>query len=798
MDIANIGYNVDTSGLKAGESALDSFHAKNKSAAEGTSTLSRALGGIQAQLVALSAGSGPVGTFLAGLGPTGFAAAVGLGALSQAFSSVSEGALKFRQYSRDLKDTSESTGLLSSDLQGLSAIALQHGVSWERASYGVNYFNLQRDQASRGSGPLYDALRRINPALAEQFALARSTGEAMAIYGKALADVDTKTASSLSRAGLGRNQFSLGQTIADISRSGGLDPAVEQLRKYGLVIEQEVIDKQFKAAVAAEQKAKATELAWQQAYASIYEKWKDFKNLIGIGDNNTISITVAMTIKQAVESIGAPESLSQLRAKELELQRQISERSSQPQVNSISDMARRNRDVFGLGSARSFDGDAAPAGGLKSLEDSLQKVREKIEAIIWADISKGYEEMIGRMVGPTMPSAEDLRNDRIRALTLDKERLAIRTAILSVEEQVRARMDDVNIAIENGVPILNSQKEALRALYTAQANGTDAIKQSSDAQRIQAATIGLSVGAAAALSEKLKLLYQDQRLGIVASNETTAAREREAAALGRLTQATAEKKLQDSISFERSQIGRTDIDATAYAQVRSALGEVDSATSQAMISQIRYNEQLKQAKEISSSFANDFGQAMLKGKTAAEALNGALQNMASTIMSMATKNLTTSLFGGLFGGTTATATAAKGGLFGGSIIPGILHEGGIVGGVGMPGRYVHPAYFDGASRYQTGGIAGLAPDEVPAVLHRDEEVLTRNDPRHRWNGGGATSGGSIKMDVNVNLEGANGDAAIEAAVGRGVSGAIVIAAQNLVEYDKGLPARLKEINVRGV
>jgi uncharacterized protein (UPF0335 family) len=36
-------------------------------------------------------------------------------------------------------------------------------------------------------------------------------------------------------------------------------------------------------------------------------------------------------------------------------------------------------------------------------------------------------------------------------------------------------------------------------------------------------------------------------------------------------------------------------------------------------------------------------------------------------------------------------------------------------------------------RYHTGGLAGLKPDEVPAVLLKNEEVLTRDDPRHRDN-----------------------------------------------------------------
>jgi hypothetical protein len=41
--------------------------------------------------------------------------------------------------------------------------------------------------------------------------------------------------------------------------------------------------------------------------------------------------------------------------------------------------------------------------------------------------------------------------------------------------------------------------------------------------------------------------------------------------------------------------------------------------------------------------------------------------------------------------------------------------------------------FSGAQRFHAGGMLGLRPDEVPFVGLRGEEVLTRNDPRHRWN-----------------------------------------------------------------
>lgn len=68
------------------------------------------------------------------------------------------------------------------------------------------------------------------------------------------------------------------------------------------------------------------------------------------------------------------------------------------------------------------------------------------------------------------------------------------------------------------------------------------------------------------------------------------------------------------------------------------------------------------------------------------------------------------------------------------------HSGGIVGGGGRRGM-VSPLLFGAAPRYHQGGIAGLAPNEVPTILERGEEVLTRDDPRHRYNGGGQGGAG---------------------------------------------------------
>jgi len=58
----------------------------------------------------------------------------------------------------------------------------------------------------------------------------------------------------------------------------------------------------------------------------------------------------------------------------------------------------------------------------------------------------------------------------------------------------------------------------------------------------------------------------------------------------------------------------------------------------------------------------------------------------------------------------------------------VLHSGGVVGSAG-PLRSVPVLAFAGAPRMHAGGVAGLRPDEVPAILQRGERVLSRAETR---------------------------------------------------------------------
>lgn len=108
-----------------------------------------------------------------------------------------------------------------------------------------------------------------------------------------------------------------------------------------------------------------------------------------------------------------------------------------------------------------------------------------------------------------------------------------------------------------------------------------------------------------------------------------------------------------------------------------------------------------------------------------------LAQIAKAILQQMILNALASL-GGPIGGA---ATAA------GGAVAGVAHSGAVIGSGSMNRTRSTPAsWFAAAPRMHTGGVVGLAPDEVPTVLQKGEEVLAKNDPRNVMNGGAAQPG----------------------------------------------------------
>ena len=168
----------------------------------------------------------------------------------------------------------------------------------------------------------------------------------------------------------------------------------------------------------------------------------------------------------------------------------------------------------------------------------------------------------------------------------------------------------------------------------------------------------------------------------------------------------------------------TDLDLQNRAMAVRKIGE------EAAWSGERINDML--ASGLTSAF-DRFSEAVANGANVFKSLRDAfLQFAADFLREIAQMIMKQAIMNALGGGKDKSGGA---GGFISSLIGNLFHDGGVVGQATMT-RSVSPAIFQNAMRYHTGGIAGLQPNEVPAILKKGEEVLTQNDPRHIANGGG--------------------------------------------------------------
>lgn len=108
--------------------------------------------------------------------------------------------------------------------------------------------------------------------------------------------------------------------------------------------------------------------------------------------------------------------------------------------------------------------------------------------------------------------------------------------------------------------------------------------------------------------------------------------------------------------------------------------------------------------------------------------------------------LLNALAGAGWGGISNTATS-MGGVAGASV----FHSGGVVSGSSANrSRDVSSNWFANAPRFHDGGMPGLKRDEVPAILQKGEQVLSKDDPNNILNGAGQQSSGPAQpMGVKI-------------------------------------------------
>jgi len=174
------------------------------------------------------------------------------------------------------------------------------------------------------------------------------------------------------------------------------------------------------------------------------------------------------------------------------------------------------------------------------------------------------------------------------------------------------------------------------------------------------------------------------------------------------------------------------------------------------------------------SLVDTFASAVANGEDAIGALADGFRQFAANFLLMIAKMILEQITFNAVQQISKALTGGLGGFMG-------FHTGGVVGAAGNPMIQASPAWFANATRYHTGGIAGLKPGEMPAVLKVGEEVLTEKDPRHIRNGGAAKGTGSTRV---VNM--------FDAASFLSESLSAVIGEEAILNYVRANPSAFKE------
>ena len=181
----------------------------------------------------------------------------------------------------------------------------------------------------------------------------------------------------------------------------------------------------------------------------------------------------------------------------------------------------------------------------------------------------------------------------------------------------------------------------------------------------------------------------------------------------------------------------------AAAAILALEGKKDAVTDigrRALITGKQFNDAFA---STATSALDKFAQSVGEGQNVLKSLAQAfLQFAADFLRQIAQMIIQQLIFNAISAGGGGGGQGGVGGMF--ARFFGSKHTGGLVGhGGGF--RAVNPAVFANAQRYHSGGLVG---NEVPIIAKRNEEVLTEDDPRHRFNGG--MSGGNVTLK-NVNV-----------------------------------------------
>lgn len=186
--------------------------------------LSEVMAVIESRAVGASASMGMVGAVFQVVGPAGIAVGAAIGLAAAAFSIMSEKADELATKAQGLSTFAAVTGLTTDEIQALNETAAKFGVTTDTTQRFVDNFTAKLTELRAASGPLYDAILKVDAGIAQQMLTAKSTTEELDLFAKAYKEAAAAgNGNALLNAAGGRGSVTLAPVVGSIADAGGLN-----------------------------------------------------------------------------------------------------------------------------------------------------------------------------------------------------------------------------------------------------------------------------------------------------------------------------------------------------------------------------------------------------------------------------------------------------------------------------------------------------------------------------------------------------------------------------------------------
>lgn len=687
-----------------------------------------ALSGVSGQLIALSAGAGPVGVFLSALGPWGVAAAVGIGAVSSAFSSMAESATKFGQAAIETQKFLLATGLTVDQFSSLKRAASDFGITGDEVTLRVENFTKQLEGLNDATGPLYDLIRKVNPELANQAIAARGTAAEILLVAQAYKQATAAQASQIANQSFGKGGVSLGPLLGSIANQGGLDA--------------------MKGAEDDLNKALAEELRQRAAIAAAIQKAND--------DAEKIYVKLYGDTTQKAQLYLAQKSLEWAEG-----------------IKSAAGYALQVVDAFRQASLYASEHSGGVSGGPSMPVPNPPRSFSEGGGAIMPALTPAARNPLSIDVGVTATAAANAFKAYATAMN----------GALTPAEDLHGKMLDLQKSLEDHV--ITADDAAHKQQILNSAFNADAISRNT-------AALGSAATPTEQLADKISQLGQKLNEGKIyldTYNRSVANLRNEDAveAINRMVTALGSAATPAELETQRLAQLKLQLDQGKISWDTYGRAAANTSPQLAQLAQDGSNLS-KQFDTLGTTSLNNIGNELGDIATGADTLSDGIKKLEQqfvkslinmvfqmTIAKTAAQGLQ-SIFSAFLPGVNPSVPGAIGVVGNNGNIPvPTFADGGIVGQVAAS-RYIHPAYFDDAPRLDTGGT--VPGGGLPAIVHDGEMILNKAQQAAVFGG----SNGTLTQHVTFNITGATGKeeivSMIKAGMAKATQQAITVSSAN--------------------